>query len=139
MDGRTSPCLGEAQHCIGCADNKPKRWKGYLFGHSLTHHCPCLVEIPADSVRRTAQLNGGVPDLRGYKIQLTRVGPQPNSRVLVRLWPDADKIAKGGPEPDVLKHLSHIWGLGDPFPRTNPEPREPDDEIPLGDELGEDE
>jgi len=133
IDGRTSPCLGREGGCVGCAERAGKRWKGYLFGHSQTHHCSCLFEIPADSVRRTALLNGGAADLRGYQIELVRVGPQPNSRVLVRLRPDRDAQAKSGPEPDILSHLSHIWGLGNPFPRVNPEPVT-DEEVPLPDD-----
>lgn len=111
MDGTTHPCLAPEYPCPGCGEKLPRRWKGYLFGWSLTHPGSALLELPADTIRAYIQLRDAAQDLRGYTLTCTRVGPNANSRVAVAFQAgDPSKIG-AQEEPDVIAILCKRWGL----------------------------
>lgn len=127
--GRTHPCLSPVLPCPGCAEFNPRRWKGYLAGWSYTHHCRCLAEFPADTVRATVSLRDPGVSLRGAALLMRRIGPNPNSCVVARVTLSAEAIRTSDPDPDVPALLCRLWGVE--IPAAHHQPRQ------LGDGGGE--
>jgi len=110
-DGRTELCMAEWGECPWCkARNKP-RWYGFLYGHSITHVRPCLIQLTEQCVRSNLQLRDPGISLRGAYIELARASGPRNAEVhaLVRL--DVKSAGLPAEIPDVLEHLRRWFRL----------------------------
>ena len=111
VDGRTQLCLSPDTECAWCRARVGHRWYGWLYGRSIDHDCPCLIQLPAETVRLTLQLRDPGIILTGAHITLQRDAGARNScvRAIVRL--DALRGTAPLQEPDVLGHLKRFYGL----------------------------
>jgi len=122
VNGRTQPCLPQA--CPFCPPviGYPQRWKGYLFGRDVEGHVAALLELPADTCRTHVQLRDQSINLAGASILAERIGPAPNSTVRATVRLDAVTRVRPAQEPDILRHLSRIWGIADIDERASIDP-----------------
>jgi len=110
-DGRTELCLSPDRHCTWCHARRDLRWYGWLFGHSINHQCPCLIQLTETAVRNSVQLRDPSVSLRGAFLALSRAAGRSNSAVAVQVKLDSMRSGLPEDEPDVLAHLCRFYKL----------------------------
>lgn len=81
IDKRSCLCTQPRETCEGCLRGWEPVWKGYLAvlvrGVGRKH----LMQLTAECVRKDDKLNDPAQDLRGYEVQLERMGAARNALV----------------------------------------------------------
>lgn len=110
-NGRTMPCLEPDAGCAWCLERVARRWYGWLYGHSINHQCPCLIQLTEQSVRECVLLRDPGVNLAGALVELTRSNSARNSvvKASVTLNKASGRIPAG--EPDVFAHMMRFFKL----------------------------
>jgi len=107
----TYPCMSLGGLCDGCQRYQPLKWQGYVAGYDVHAGRSVIVPITAEAMRGCSALTDLAGDLRGWRLQLRRMGTLKTSRVGARLslpgkpWKDLPACF------DLLDALGRVWGL----------------------------
>jgi hypothetical protein len=108
---RTELCVKEWGDCPWCQARNPARWYGFLFGHSITHTRPCIIQLTEQCVRASLQLRDPGVNLRGAYIELARAATPRNAEVHALIRLDVKTTGLPSEIPDVLDHLRRWFRL----------------------------
>lgn len=106
---RTLPCGGE--QCPACADNRPRRWEGYISLWTPTPSKHVIIALTPGAAADLSNELGPIGNDRGRIIVVERLGKRPNGRVVARAAEESRPESGLPPMPDLRAHLIHIWGL----------------------------
>lgn len=112
FEGRTRPCLAAWVTCADCQRALARMWYGYLPCLELPSRIPRVVVIPAAAFRCSLPLVEQNGRLRGWGIELERIGDSQNSPVRVSLSAlrgDVHLPAAFNPAPSLLR----VAGIGE--------------------------
>ena len=107
--GRSQRCTQlETGECIGCSNQLPARWKGYLYILDFLRKGEMFVELTQGAAEKVGQEVGEHQSLRGLRVKANRTPGGNTGRLLVEisLWPgDREKLPQEkNPEP-ILEEL----------------------------------
>lgn len=109
MSRRTLPCVTDG--CPGCEAKlacRPEWYAGFKIRNPGNHVIVALTPACAWQIKDRFH---NLTTLRGVGLTLTRAGKAGNSRLLVECHELELAQLKLPDEPDLIKHLLHIWGL----------------------------
>lgn len=108
---RTVPCTVPAEHCAGCRDQRPSRWRGFLLCASLEDGRTRFVALTAKAWHDLEARLHGVTELRGIQLKISRSQKAANGRL------DVFPIGRH-PNPSLLPAdqdpfptLQLMWGM----------------------------
>lgn len=109
MSRRTLPCV--EKDCPGCEAKLPTRPEWYLALWTTVPSRHIIAALTPAVAWQIKDYFRDCPTLRGCLVRLTRAGKAANSRLLVDCQLVETAQQKLPPEPDLVAHLLHIWGL----------------------------
>lgn len=109
IDGRTRPCLGSREECVGCDLKLPRRWKCFLGAFNPASGRLGILEVTQEAFLRCRQLNEDSGKLRGLTVRLIRTGLAKNARVTALVGARVTAGATVPPSFDVKAALERVW------------------------------
>jgi len=107
--GRTRPCTDIA--CVLCADGNARRWHSWVVTKNASDKQLFIVEVPAAPALALAEWRDEHGTLRGWKIQLERLGGKANGRVRIAMAGPKAESAMLPACPDLPALLLKMWQI----------------------------
>lgn len=105
------PCIKEYTTCPWCKDGLRKLWYGWLIGADQIRKGRVLLQLTEGAVRNNPYLADPAEDLRGARIDLTRVKDGKASYVRAVVKMNYARVDLQRDEPDVIRELYGFYKL----------------------------
>lgn len=118
LGGRSQPHLAGEEiygdgtrrpNCVGCRQDKPHRWNGWLTVYHEKTLKHAILEITVNCLEPIEEQIRQVGTLRGSRITLSRQGGRPNGRVTATLMRTDLTITQIPPTFDLKTELAKLW------------------------------